>query len=222
MFIYLFIRKFIQDRWGRLSSARQFRNSLVAFLLVIGWFALIKGQTTRAGGWYQQPTVDIPTVTSTPTGPMVTVPADQVYIYVRSGPGPEYPKIGILVTGEKAPARGTSGDYIQIVYLGVPDNIGWVHRSLVILDDTLPQITPPPTPTARVTATLDPTLAARYVVEVPPTGLPTFTKPAPLVFPTYAPVSKTLIGGNIPAGFFIMGLAVVGIFGVFITIMRGR
>ncbi len=191
-------------------------------LLLFGGLALAEGQPARAGGWRQQPTVDIPTVTGTPTGPMLTVPADQVYIYVRSGPGFEYPIIGILVTGQKVPARGISGDYIQIVYLGVPDNIGWVHRALVILDAMLPQVTPPPTPTPRVTATLDPTLAARYVVEAPATALPTFTRPAPLVLPTFASDTTTLVGGNVPAGFLIMGLAVVGIFGVFITILRGR
>jgi hypothetical protein len=31
-----------------------------------------------------------------------------------------------------------------------------------------------------------------------------------------------LIGGNVPAGFLIIGLAVVGLFGVIITLLRGR
>jgi hypothetical protein len=155
---------------------------------------------------------------------MVTVPIDQVFIYVRSGPGPDpvFPKIGILVTGQKVPAVGISGDYIKIVYMGVPDNVGWVHRLLVQLDGMLPDVTPPPTPTARVTPTLDPTLAAEYLVEIPPTPLPTFTRPAPLARPTYAPDSSSLIGGNVPAGFLIIGLAVVGLFGVIITLLRGR
>jgi len=220
--IYSIVHKIFKDQYWKIRHAGRLYTGLVVVFLVFGGLILLNGKPARADGWYQQPTVDIPTVTSTPTGPLVSVPADQVFINVRSGPGPEYPIIGILVTGEKVPARGASGDYIQIVYLGVPDNVGWVHRALVILNDPLSQITPPPTPTARVTATLDPTLAARYVVEVQPTALPTFTRPAPLAFPTYAPDSTALIGGNIPAGFLIMGLAVVGIFGVFITILRGR
>ncbi len=184
--------------------------------------ALFVSQPVLAGGLSQQPTVSIPTVTGTPTGPMITVPQDQVFIYVRSGPSPDFPQIGILVTGQKVPALGISGDYIQIVYLGVPGNVGWVHRALVILKDALPRIAPPPTPTPRVTPTLDPTLAAEYLVEKPPTLLPTFTKPAPLVLPNYAEGSSSLAEGSLPAGFLIIGLAIVGLFGVIITLLRGR
>jgi hypothetical protein len=166
--------------------------------------------------------VSIPTVTGTPTGPLAVVPQDQIFIFVRSGPGPDFPKIGILVTGQKVPALGISGEYIQIVYLGVPGNVGWVHRALVILDSVLPQVSPPPTPTARVTPTLDPTLAAAYLVEIPPTPLPTFTEPAPLIMPTYPDETFASGGGNVPVGFLIFGLAVVGLFGVMITLLRGR
>jgi hypothetical protein len=193
------------------------------FVMVI-CLLLLAGQPVQAGLRIQQPTVDIPTVTGTPTGPLVTVPIDQVFIYVRSGPGgdPIYPKIGILVTGQQVPALGISGDYIQIVYVVVPGNVGWVHRLLVQLDGALPEITPPPTPTARVTPTLDPTLAAEYLIEIPPTSLPTYTRPAPLALPTYAPDSSSLAVGNVPAGFVIIGLAVVGLFGILITLLRGR
>ncbi len=106
--------------------------------------SLALGEPVRAGKLVQQPTVSIPTVTGTPTGPMVTVPQDQVFVYVRAGPDSSYPKIGILVTGQKAPALGISGDYIQIVYMGVPGNVGWVYRLLVIVDSELPLLTPPP------------------------------------------------------------------------------
>jgi hypothetical protein len=196
----------------------------VIVLLMMSCLILLAARPARGGNLIQQPTVEIPTVTGTPTGPLVTVPIDQVFVYVRSGPGadPIYPKIGILVTGQQAPALGISGDYIQIVYMGVPGNVGWVHRLLVQIDGPLPEITPPATPTARVTPTLDPTLAAGYLVEVPPTPLATFTRPAPLVMPTYAPDSSSLVGGNVPAGFIIIGLGVVGLFGVIITLLRGR
>lgn len=210
------------DGEARRNPRRKLRFLLVVFVAVAACLYLLIGQPARAGNWIQQPTVEIPTVTGTPTGPLVTVPQDQVYIYVRSGPGREYPVIGILVTGQKAPAIGIAGDYIQIVYLGVPDNVGWVHNALVVIDEVLSQVTPPPSPTSPVTPTLDPTLAAEYLVEVPPTPLPTFTEPAPLVFPTYPSDAPTLAGGNIPSGFLIIGLAVVGLFGMIITLLRGR
>lgn len=200
----------------------RWRWFILPILLMGGCYWLFAGQPGRAENLAQQPTVSIPTVTGTPTGPLVTVPQDQVFIYVRSGPGFDFPIIGILVTGQQAPALGIAGDYIQIVYMGVPDNVGWVHRVLVILDEALPQLTPPPTPTARVTPTLNPTLAARFLVDVPPTPLPTFTEPPPLVLPAFSQESPSQAWGNLPAGFVIIGLAVVGLFGVLITILRGR
>ncbi len=205
-----------------MSASRKLLLLLISGLICLALLLSATRQPALAGGLAQQPTVSIPTVTGTPTGPLITVPQDQVFIYVRSGPGQEFPQIGILVTGQKVPALGISGDYIQIVYLGVPGNVGWVHRSLVILKDLLPQIVSPPTPTLRVTPTLDPTLAAEYVVEKPPTSLPTFTPPAPLVLPTYAEGSSSLVGSSLPAGFLIIGLAVLGLFGVIITFLRGR
>jgi hypothetical protein len=173
----------------------------------------------------QQPTVEIPTVTSTPGGPTVVVNPDQEQINVRAGPGTDYPLLGVLIAGQEVFARGRSpqGLWIQIVYFGVPGDVAWVYAPLVSAPTgDLPIIEPPPTPTPRVTPTIDPTLAAQFIVEVPPTRLPTFTPPPPLVIPTF-PAQPSPEGSTaIPMGMLIIGLGVLGIFGAMISLLRGQ
>lgn len=174
----------------------------------------------------QQPTVSIPTVTSSPFGPMVTVTYPE-QINVRSGPGAggEYPVVGVLQPGEKVPALGRSpgGDWVKIVYPTVSGGVAWVYSYLVTVSGgELPIIEPPPTSTPRVTPTIDPTLAAQYIIEVGPTRLPTFTQPPPLSIPTYTAVPQANLTGGLPMGFIIIGLGVLGLFGLMISIFRGR
>ncbi len=162
------------------------------------------------------------TVTGTPQGPMIIVP-DQVN--VRLGPGLHYDQVGVLIAGQQAPALGRSpgGDWIQIVYPGVPDNIAWVYASFVVLESTemLPVVEIPPTPTPRVTATIDPTLAAQFNLgEAPPTRLPTFTPAAPVIQPTFEP-EEALEPRGVPPILAILGLLVVGAFGMVISFLRG-
>ncbi|RPI33417.1 MAG: SH3 domain-containing protein [Chloroflexota bacterium] len=192
-------------------------------MLCLGLFFVSPDQTNRSV-YAQQPTVAVPTVTSTPLGPIASVRLDQTQINVRSGPGQDYPIIGILVAGQRVPAVGASqgGEWVQIVYLGVPGGMAWVHSSLVDLSKELPVVTPPATPTPRVTATLDPTLAARYIVVVPPTQLPTFTVPPPLIVPTFSATEPAIPIGRLPVGFLIIGLGVVGLFGIMLSFLRGR
>lgn len=172
----------------------------------------------------QQPTVSIPTVTGTPPGPMATVYGNLAQITVLSGPGQNYPAIGILVSNQVVPAYGATfgGDWVQIGYPGVEGAMGWVYHTFVSVDKPLPLVTPPATPTPRVTATLDPTLASRFIPEVTSTPLPTYTLPPPVIVPTYADTSSPLSGSNLPMGFLIIGLAVVGFFGTFLSFLRGR
>ena len=193
--------------------------ALAAFLLTITTAV----STARAAELSQPPTVSIPTVTGTPLGPMIVVP-DQVN--VRSGPGTEYELIGVLIAGQQAPAVGRSvgGDWIQILYPGVPGNVAWVYSPFVVLDPpgaTLPILEPPPTATARATATIDPTLAAQFNLgDVTPTRLPTFTPAGPVIQPTFAadaPESRSVI----PPIVAIAGLVMVGTFGMLISILRG-
>jgi len=172
----------------------------------------------------QQPTVAIPTVTSSPFGPIATVNSEQDQINVRGGPGTDYPIVGILVAGQQVPALGRSpgGDWVQISYPGIEGGVAWVYSYYVTVNAELPIIEPPPTPTPRVTPTIDPTLAAQFIVELAPTRLPTFTPPPPLVLPVFTepPSSSTTTG--VPMGFVVIGMAAVGLFGLLVSFFRGR
>ncbi len=173
----------------------------------------------------QIPTVSIPTVTGTPSGATATVSNEFDQINVRSGPSSlDYPIIGVLIAGQKVPALGRTpgGLWVQIAYPGVPGGVAWVYAPNVKVEGTLPMVDAPPTPTPRVTPTIDPTLAAQFIVEVPPTRLPTFTPPPPLVIPTLIPDSLPGQSGRVPVGLVVIGLAVVGIFGTLISFLRGR
>lgn len=172
----------------------------------------------------QQPTGSVPTVTSTPTGPTIKVTYPE-QINVRSGPSSYlYTAIGVMLTGETAPALGRSpgGDWIMIKYDGVPGNVGWVYAPLVSLTAgaSLQIVEPPPTPTPATTPTIDPTLAAAFIPQFTPTRLPTFTPPGPLAIPTF--VSSGPRTGGIPLGLVIVLLALIGGFGALISFLRGR
>jgi len=172
----------------------------------------------------QQPTGSVPTVTGTPSGPIVTV-VNADGANVRAGPSSVYyEKIGpSLIDGQQVPALGRSagGDWIQILYLGVPGNVGWVYAPLVVLSPGyLPIVEPPPTSTPRVTQVIDPTLIAAFAATGNPTQLPTFTPPPPLVIPTYDVNNGSLT--KIPMGLVIFGLAFIGLFGSAIIFLRRR
>jgi hypothetical protein len=179
----------------------------------------------NAGVLAQQPTGSIPTVTGTVEIASVKVYENQEMVNVHTGPGQNYPVIGILVAGQQVPAMGMDrdGNWVQIVYMGVPGNIGWVAKSLVDLKGELVVVTPPATPEPRETPTLDPTLAARYAQPVAAaTRLPTYTVPVPLAVATFSGRSTAISSGNIPIGFLIIGLAVLGLFGTLLSFLRGR
>lgn len=161
--------------------------------------------------------------TATPDGPRVIVPEQA---NVRLGPSLDYEKVGVLIAGQEAPALGRSpgGDWIQIFYAGVQGNVAWVYAPNVILEAgqrLLPIIEPPPTPTPRVTATIDPTFAAQFNIgTLEATRLPTFTPADPVVLPTIAS-SDTTNGGGFPPILAILGLLVLGLFGTVISFLRG-
>ncbi len=171
----------------------------------------------------QQPTGSIPTVTGTPSGPTITV-TNPEQINVRAGPSSVYYEaVGVLLTGESAPALGRSpgGEWIEIAYPGVPGGVGWVYAPLVSLSPGyLPIAEPPPTSTPLTTPTIDPTLLAAFDTPTPKSRLPTFTAPAPLQIPTF--VSSQGARSGVPIGFVILGLLIVGIFGGIISFLRGR
>lgn len=174
-----------------------------------------------------QATDSAPTVTSTSMASWITVrnDADMPQINVRSGPGTEYDGIGVLLMNQQAPALGrtSGGDWILIEYPGVPGSQGWVYSPLVILGGAdLPIVEPPATPTPLVTSTINPTLAAQFIVTSVPTRLPTYTAPAELVIPTFQDQSAISSVGSIPMG-LIIGLLIVtgGILGL-VTLFQNR
>lgn len=173
----------------------------------------------------QQPTGSVPTVTGTPSGPLVKVYQDLGQIIVYAGPSSfDYPAIGLLLLNQQAPALGRSpdGSWIQIYYPGVPGSVGWIYAPYVSITavPSLPVLDIPSTPTPLSTPTIDSTLAAAYITTDQPQRLATFTPPAPLVVPTF--VDETPAPSSIPIGLLIFGFGFVGVLGALISFLRGR
>ena len=175
----------------------------------------------------QQPTGSIPTVTGTPSGPIITVDSSLQNIRVYAGPSSfDYPAIGVLLGNESAPALGRGQDkedWIQIYYPGVPGSVGWVWALQVKLSPgaLLPSIEVPPTPTPMSTPTINPTLESAFIGEMTATRLPTFTPPPPLELPSFTDAASTA-QSRIPTGLLIVILALFGFFGAVISYLRGR
>ena len=202
---------------------KRWTASLLALFILSLLVGLIGIRGVFAAPNMQIPTVAVPTVTGTETGPLVTVrlDLDRDSINVREGPGTYYPIVGLLLVGQQVPAKGrtSGGTWIMIYYPGVPGSVGWVSSDLVNIEPgSIPVVEPPPTPTPLVTPTINPTLAAQFIVTVVPTRLPTYTQPAPLVIPTFEDSSSNTLPGNIPMGLVIISILLVGllmlIFGV--------
>ena len=173
----------------------------------------------------QQVATQIATVTGTPIGVTITVKNDQDQINVRSGPGTAYEKVGVLLAGQTVPAKGRSpgGDWILVDYPGVEGGHAWVYAPLVdVLGGELPVAEPPPTPTMLYTPTINPTLAAQFVITAVPSRYPTFTPPPSLIIPTFAPVASGNLPGKIPMGMVIIGIGSVGLFLGLFTLSQGR
>jgi hypothetical protein len=206
---------------------RNFLKLFFPLAFLIGVAFSLRAESVLAEPLAQVPTGSIPTVTGTPIEAIIIVRsnAEQDQVNVRSGPGTiGYDIVGVLAVGEQAPAIGRSpgGDWVEIVYPGVQDGVAWVYSPLVEVRGSLPIVEPPPTPTPRVTPTIDPTLAAQFLVEIPPTRLPTFTPPPPLHIPTFTANSAGGVAGGLPMGFVIIGMAVLGVFGLLISFLRGH
>lgn len=171
-------------------------------------------------------TIAVPTVTSTPFGPYIVVNAEWDQINVRECPNATTcAKIGVLLGGQKCAAKGRSpgGEWIQIEYPGVTGGLAWIHSSLVSLyGGNLNVVEPPATPTPAITSTIDPTLAAQFIVTIQPTRLPTFTQPAELSIPTFETETTSEGAAGIPMGMIILGLAALGIFGSLLSVVQGR
>jgi hypothetical protein len=148
---------------------------------------------------------------------------------VRAGPGTMYDQVGVMVAGQIGEVLGRSPDsqWIKIVYIGAPDNTGWVFRDLVNLVGELPNIptvippptpTLPPTPTAEIFGTPDELGTSEPVTNY----LPTYTAPAPVARPTLLPVQGARQAVSFPPAVLIIVLFVLGAFGGLVSLMRAR
>lgn len=163
-----------------------------------------------------------------PQGMYIIVLSDEPFANIRMGPSSTiYPKVGILYPGDTAPALGRSpgGDWIQIEYPGAPYDKGWIYSPLVQLapaGGTLLVVEPPPTPQPPATSTIDPTLAAQFVIIPTATRLPTFTPPPSLVVPNYAQPSSEKPKDTVPLAIIIVAFAVLGVLGFLFSLFLRR
>ncbi len=188
---------------------------------MLGWWLL--GLGGLALFLLARPATPVWAITPTP-GPMIEVmPGTEPQIAVRAGPSVEYPVVGMLVVGQRAPALGRSpgGNWIQIRYPAAPDGVGWVFfRYVRVLNGPLPVVEPPPTPTEPI-PTPDPTLQAQFLLPTPPTRLPTFTPPPPLVPPTFLPPEPPL-ESRFPVAIVLAALFLFGGLGLVVSYLQER
>ncbi len=156
---------------------------------------------------------------STPTGVVATVIyAEQ--INVRGGPSTvNFPIIGQLFPGDSVPALGISPgrEWVQISFQAGPGGVGWVYAPFVSLaGGELRIIEPPPTSTPLVTATIDLTLAAEFIIQPTQTRIPTFTPPPPLEIPQFTDTATSQPSGA-AFGIFIAILVIIGATGLVLS-----
>jgi len=192
--------------------------TLTFLLIVFGIFFASSSTDVLA----QQPTETPAAV----TGLFITVVTDEPQINVRLGPSSTvFPVVGVLLTGSTAPALGRSqgGDWIQIEFPAAPGGKGWVYSPLVQVSPvggTLIVVDSPPTPVPPATSTIDPTLAAQFVVHPTNTRLPTYT-PAPTLVKIDFDQSASL-QYSIPWATIIISLAVLGLVGFLLSLIIRR
>ena len=187
------------------------------------WFKVLWGILTVASlgiGMLLSPNLaDAYQDPSTPTGVVATVIyAEQ--INVRGGPSTvNFPIIGQLFPGDSVPALGISPgrEWVQISFPGGVEGVGWVYAPFVSLSGgELRIIEPPPTQTPLVTATIDLTLAAEFIIQPTQTRIPTFTPPPPLEIPQFTDTATSQPSGA-AFGIFIAILVIIGAAGLVLS-----
>ncbi|MDP1546457.1 MAG: SH3 domain-containing protein [Anaerolineales bacterium] len=197
------------------------------------WFQLLKITLLLAFLLFGIFTASSPTLvlaqqlTDTPApqaGIFITVLYDEPQINVRMGPSSTiYPVVGTMVSGSTAPALGRSqgGDWIQIEFPSAPNGRGWVYSPLVQLSPgTLQIVEAPPTPVPPATSTIDPTLAAQFIIVPTSTRPPTFTPPPSLTVPSYTQTPAIYNSDSVPLAAIILSLAVLGVIGFLLSLIR--
>jgi hypothetical protein len=164
----------------------------------------------------------------TPTLPTLRAEAYDEDVNVRSGPGTDYERVGTLVRGQSGAILAqaqTRGIWLKIVYIGGPENTGWVAQDVVKVIGDLgqaPTMLPPPTPTLPPV----PTQVITTTVAAPGTPaadrLPTFTAPPPAAYPTLLPVQGRTDDKGFPPAILLVSLFVLGGFGALLSLVRRR
>jgi hypothetical protein len=209
-----------------MKQLSDFRKRIAVSIFFLGIFLILTNNNlVNAKNSLEQGLM--PTVTGTPLGPQITVLIieGQEQINVRSGPHVTFEKVGVLVKGQSAAALGktASNEWILIEYPGVENGQAWVYAPLVsISPGDLPIVEPPSTPTPAVTPTIDPTMAARFIISPLPTRLATYTEVVPLSIPTFEDTSTLSQKAGIPIGLVILVVGAIGLFMGLFTIAQGR
>jgi hypothetical protein len=204
-----------------IKKLRWLITSLVITGFLITIYTIKSPQMVQA----QQPTGSIPTVTGTPTGPTGTIKVglDET-INVRNSPSSiNSDIIGVVLPNQVVYVKGKTigGDWLLIDYPGVTGGQGWVWSLYMdVKGGELPVVEVPPTPAPKVTTTIDPTLAAQFVITPNSTSLPTFTQPAPLNIPTYSTGAAS--SGKIPIGLVIISIIGLGVVIGLLSIFQSR
>lgn len=190
---------------------------LTLLLIISGTFLASTPAVIRA----QQPTETPAAV----TGLFITVVTNEPQINVRLGPSSTiYPVVGVLPQGATAPALGRSqgGDWVQIEFPSAPGGKGWVYSALVQVSPpgNLQIAEPPPTPVPPATSTIDPTLAAQFIILPTNTRLPTFTPPPTLT--SFEFESPANLQYNIPWASIIIAFFVLGLIGFLLSLIVRR
>lgn len=198
-----------------------------ALLALTGLFAVILGW--GAGRASARPLAQ----DATPSGPFITGVGEGAT--VRSGPGTTYDRVGRIVAGQVAAVLGKAvigaddGEavvWLQIVYLGPNDNVGWVWIDNIAFTgqvDALPDVAIPATPTRVTTPTIE--FGGLAPTDSPVTVRPpTFTAPSVVLRPTLLPASGAPVSGTggVPPMVIILVLVVVGAFAGTVSFIQGR
>jgi SH3-like domain-containing protein len=201
-------------KFWRTMKFKFFRYAILSVFFT--FFIILCTFSTTKSVVAQQPTGYIPTVTGTPTGPLASVisyKAENNAINIRSGPSTNYDVIGLMYVDADYPVLGKSpgGDWLLIKDTSLNGGQGWVFSFNVnVTLGEIPVAEVPPTPMPKVTAAIDPTLAAQFVSTPLATKLPTFTPSAPLVIPTFEIFDSQSFAG-IPIGLIILALFGLGL-----------
>jgi lipoprotein-anchoring transpeptidase ErfK/SrfK len=110
------------------------------------------------------PPTPLPPTEIPPTVVLAKVVAGADGVNVRSGPGTDFAKIGLLSPGTEATVIGRHGDWWQIEYAGAPAWVAsWVVAALNV--DSVPEVAAPPTPVPAIPEEIAPPVEAAEIDE---------------------------------------------------------